>query len=99
MMKAMRFSIPTARQLVLAFNVDGTGVVQLGEKAKNKAELLKVIVDQCECASTKIDAARMLAIPCMPCSGLRQGWWRAGAFTVQTQHEQLQIYQRIETCT
>jgi hypothetical protein len=53
MMKAMRFSMPRDDQLELRFDVDGTGVAQLGKKAGKKDDtfLLCVSIPECECVS------------------------------------------------
>jgi hypothetical protein len=52
MLKAMRFSMPNEAQLDLHFDVDGSGICQLGDKAKTGTEvqLLKVTIEECECA-------------------------------------------------
>lgn len=62
LMKALKLSHPRSDQLDLSFAVDGAGAVKLPESGSGKPprELLKVAVDECECA----------ALPCCLCFAL-----------------------------
>jgi hypothetical protein len=65
MMKAMRFSMPRDDQLDLRFDVDGTGVVQLGKKAGKKDDsfLLSVSIPECECVPQPVYASLRIFPP------------------------------------